>query len=153
MLVEVHVSSMKTRRCGSRSSCPSNQSSRRFRTSGRSCSLAWADFFERQSAPIEEGPQRRTAGPYAAFGQKPLQQFGDRQVRRFRDQSEQVFPMRIELRAARLTLLAGGAFAALARPANPTIAVASPTPKRAATWRADTPDNAASITRSRKSWL
>ena len=34
-----------------------------------------------------------------------------------------------------------------------TIAVASPTPKRAATCRADTPDNAASITRSRKSWL
>ena len=36
----VQVSSMKTRRSGSRSSSPSNQSSRRFRISGRSCSLA-----------------------------------------------------------------------------------------------------------------
>ena len=45
MFVEVQVSSMKTRRSESRSSWPSNQSSRRFRTSGRSCSLACAVFF------------------------------------------------------------------------------------------------------------
>ena len=45
ILVEAQVSSMKTRRSGSRSSWPSNQSSRRFRTSGRSCSLACAVFF------------------------------------------------------------------------------------------------------------
>ena len=45
MLVEAQVSSMKTSRSGSRSSWPSNQASRRFRTSGRSCSAAWAVFF------------------------------------------------------------------------------------------------------------
>jgi len=45
ILVEAQVSSMKTRRSGSRSSWPSNQASRRFRMSGRSCSAACAVFF------------------------------------------------------------------------------------------------------------
>src|SRR5215218_1625443 len=45
MLVEVHVSSINTSRAGSRSSWPSNHSSLRLRTSGRSCSDAWAVFF------------------------------------------------------------------------------------------------------------
>ena len=38
-------SSMKIRRCGSRSGLPLNQALRRASTSGRSCSAAWADFF------------------------------------------------------------------------------------------------------------
>ncbi len=45
ILVDVQVSSMNTSRAGSRSSWPSNQASRRVRTSGRSCSVAWAVFF------------------------------------------------------------------------------------------------------------
>jgi len=45
MLLAVQVSSMKTRRPGSRSTCLSNQSCRCFRTSGRSCSIAWPVFF------------------------------------------------------------------------------------------------------------
>ena len=45
MLVEAQVSSMKIKRSGSRSSWPSNQSSRCFATSGRLCSEACAVFF------------------------------------------------------------------------------------------------------------
>lgn len=45
ILVDKPVSSMKTSFAGSRSSWPSNQSRRRFRMSGRSCSSACADFF------------------------------------------------------------------------------------------------------------
>jgi hypothetical protein len=64
MLVAVQVSSMKTSRSGSRSSCPSNQSCLCFRTSGRSCSIAWPVFFcascrdEQRSG--EARPQRRS---------------------------------------------------------------------------------------------
>ena len=45
MLVDAQVSSMKMRRSGSSSVWPSNQSWRRFRMSGRSCSAACAVFF------------------------------------------------------------------------------------------------------------
>jgi hypothetical protein len=45
MLVEAHVSSMKTSRSGSSSGWPSNPSRRRLRTCGRSCSSACAVFF------------------------------------------------------------------------------------------------------------
>ena len=47
MLVVAQVSSMKTSRSGSRSSWLSNQSCRRFRTSGRSCSLRVRGLFLR----------------------------------------------------------------------------------------------------------
>jgi len=64
-LVAVHVSSMKTRRSGSRSSWPSNQARRRLRTSGQSCSIACPvpstslrrAFFACDPATIEEPPQ------------------------------------------------------------------------------------------------
>lgn len=45
MLVAVHVSSMNTKRSGSRSTWLSNQSWRCLRTSGRSCSMACPVFF------------------------------------------------------------------------------------------------------------
>ena len=45
ILVLSQVSSMKIRRSGSRSGCPSHQASRAAATSSRSCSAAWADFF------------------------------------------------------------------------------------------------------------
>ena len=45
MFVEAQVSSMNTRRVGSRSSCPANQSRRCLKTSERCCSSAGADFF------------------------------------------------------------------------------------------------------------
>ncbi len=45
ILVLAPISSMNTRRRGSRSSWPSNHASRRLRTSGRSCSAACPDYF------------------------------------------------------------------------------------------------------------
>ena len=119
MLVDVHVSSMKTRRSGSRSSWPSNQSSRRFRYPRDPARSHGRTFFERQPAAVEERPQRRPAGPQAPIHQKPFQQLADRQVWRFRDQPKQIVTVRIEFRAARLALLARPAFAVRERPAHP----------------------------------
>ena len=110
---------MKTRRCGSRSSCPSNQSSRRFRISARSCSLAWADFFECQSTAIQERPQRRPTGAHAMFSLELLQQFADRRIRCSCDQPEKIIAIWLELGTARLALLARRAFARRTGPANP----------------------------------
>jgi hypothetical protein len=49
---------------GSRSGCASNQASRRLATSGRSCSLACAVFFDGHGVAIKETPDRagREAG-------------------------------------------------------------------------------------------
>src|SRR6195952_4717211 len=58
ILVDAPVSSMKTRRSGSRSGCPSNQVWRRATTSGRSCSLACAVFFEGYVVTVEKTPDR-----------------------------------------------------------------------------------------------
>ena len=52
---------MKTSFSGSRSSWDSNQARRRFRISGRSCSVACADFFERDASSGEEARKRRDA--------------------------------------------------------------------------------------------
>jgi hypothetical protein len=58
ILVEAPVSSMKTKLSGSRSGCAWNQACRRATTSGRSCSLACAVFFNGHAVPIEEAPDR-----------------------------------------------------------------------------------------------
>src|SRR6476620_614587 len=79
MLVEAQVSSMNTSRAGSRSSCSSNQASRRFSTSGLSCSAACAVFFLRAVVPIEEAPQSAMADRHATLCQcRP--QFRERDV-------------------------------------------------------------------------
>jgi hypothetical protein len=57
-LVEAPVSSMKTSRVGSRSGCASNQASLRRATSGRSCSLACAVFFDGHGVAVKETPDR-----------------------------------------------------------------------------------------------
>lgn len=67
MLVEVQVSSMKTRRPGSRSSWLSNQSSRRFRTSGRSASPRARSLF---ALTLAEPPQRGDAHDGAGLRQQ-----------------------------------------------------------------------------------
>ena len=61
ILVEAPVSSLKISHSGSRSSWPSNQTSRASLTSGRSCSAACADFFDRDGAAMEEAPQAAVA--------------------------------------------------------------------------------------------
>jgi hypothetical protein len=62
-------SSMKTSLSGSGSRCPSNRSSRLFRTSGRSCSTAWPVFFPRHGAAPKEAPERRGRGRDATVEQ------------------------------------------------------------------------------------
>jgi hypothetical protein len=73
MFVKHQVSSMNTRRDGSRSSWPSNHASRRFRTSGRLCSLACAVFFERDPATVEKPPERRNRDRDAHLRQQGAQ--------------------------------------------------------------------------------
>ncbi len=73
MLVLAQVSSRKTKRSGSRSSWPSNQSSRRFRISGRSCSVACAVFFARDAVTAEVAPERCHAGERPLTRQALLQ--------------------------------------------------------------------------------
>src|SRR5918994_5814679 len=73
MLVDAQVSSMNTRRSGSRSSWSSNQASRRFRTSGRSCSEACAVFFARDLVTAAEAPERGHADRRALAGKFRLQ--------------------------------------------------------------------------------
>lgn len=62
IFVEAAVSSMKISPSGSRSSWPSNQATRRRRTSGRCRYEACAVFFfKRDAAPVEEQPDRQGA--------------------------------------------------------------------------------------------
>ena len=60
ILVEAHVSSIKTSRSGSRSGWLSNQAWRRFTMSGRSRSVAWAVFF---CTSGRSGRETSTASP------------------------------------------------------------------------------------------
>src|SRR6185503_12431731 len=74
IFVEAPVSSMKTRRRGSRSGCAARQACLRAATSGRSCSLACAVFFEGLRVAIEEAPDRTPRKPLIVL---PLQVGGD----------------------------------------------------------------------------
>ena len=73
MLVDAQVSSMNTRRSGSRSSWLSNPAWRRFKTSGRSCSLARAVFFGRDSVIGEEAANRAVADNNALLAERVAQ--------------------------------------------------------------------------------
>jgi hypothetical protein len=144
---------MKISRSGSNSSWFSNHASRRSRMSGRSCSAAWADFFECQAAAVENGPDRAHARGDAALLREALLHLDKADVRGCFDEAEQEGAMGIKLqrrgwpcgRAVRSPLCR-------ARPTQP-MAVAIPTLTCTAARRAGRPASAASITRSRKSWL
>lgn len=129
MLVDAQVSSMNTRRSGSRSSWASNQSQRRFRMSGRFCSAAYAVFFKGQAAPVEEGPKRRPSRRHITLRGKLVEHLADGHIRRGLDKPENVITVRIELGAARLSLTASCSIAGLARPANPADRRRQPDPK------------------------
>lgn len=152
MLVEAQVSSMKIRRAGSSSGWPSNHSSRLLATSGRSCSLACAVFFECQAAAVEEGPDRADAGARAALGCQPLADLCDGDVVLPRDPGEDRLAMGVELRPPRLPARPGCAEPVSRARRTQTMAVAMPTPNRAAAERAESVSfTTASITRSRRS--
>ena len=129
MLVAAPVSSMKTSLLGLSSSWASNQSSRRFRMSGRFCSAAYADFFERQAAAVEKGPQRRPARLDTSFRDKLLKHLADGRVRRRLNETENVISMRVKLGVARLPLTARCAIPGLARLSDPSDRRRQPNPK------------------------
>lgn len=110
---------MKTSLAGSRSSWPSNQASRRFRTSGRSCSSACADFFERPAAQSQPVAQRAAADAHESFRQEPLDHLVQRDVSALFDHPDNEVGMRVEPRAAPPSL---GSWCGLAQPgsADPT---------------------------------
>ena len=119
MLVDAPVSSMKISRSGSNSSWFSNHASRRSRMSGRSCSAAWADFFECQAAAVENGPDRAHARGDAALPREALLHLDKGDVRGCFDEAEQEGAMRIQLGAPRLSLSACRSLPALPSPPNP----------------------------------
>jgi hypothetical protein len=93
ILVDAPVSSMKTRRCGSSSACVARQACLCTATSGRSCSLACAVFFERHGVAIEEPPNRACCEPLAV---PPLQMAGNlkqRDVVRLGEEPEDLLGM------------------------------------------------------------
>jgi hypothetical protein len=96
-LVEALVSSMNTRRSGSRSSWPSNQTSRAAATSGRSCSAAWAVFFDCDRPCLEEAPERSDASRNAAFLSQASLHFLQADVAGRLDQLQEEVCMSIEL--------------------------------------------------------
>jgi hypothetical protein len=87
--------------------------------SGRSHSAACADFFERQAAAVEEGPDGAHARLDAALRDKPLLHLYDRHVRCLPDQTEQEVALRVKLGASWLALTARRSLTARAYPAHP----------------------------------
>jgi hypothetical protein len=76
---------MNTSRSRLNSGCWARQAPRAAATSGRSCSAAWAVFFSRQPASLEETADRRRADR-DAVGRQPGLQLGDGDVGRRRQQ-------------------------------------------------------------------
>jgi len=103
MLVDAQVSSIKTSLSGSRSSCPSNHSSRRFRTSGRSCSVHGRSFFACDSVATEEAPQRRDADAHVTLREHDPQ-LRERRIRllfdRFQDKRGMILDLGLTAVAA-----------------------------------------------------
>src|SRR4051794_22049986 len=119
MLVVAKLSSTNTSRSGSRSSCPSNQSSRSSRTSGRFCSAAYADFFLKvrswrsRKVQIVPMPARTPRSSKASL------QFLERAVGFGLDRRQQEVAMRVELGAGPASLTACRALAAVAQTLAP----------------------------------
>jgi hypothetical protein len=80
--------------------------------SGRSRSAACADFFERQTAAVEEAPDGAHTRFRAALRGKPPLHLYDGHVRRVFDQSEQEVALRIKLAAPPRSLTARRSLAA-----------------------------------------
>jgi hypothetical protein len=152
MLVAVQVSSMKTSRAGSSSGWLSNHAWRAALTSGRSCSVAWAVFFVGEIARVEETPQRAKPHRQASLIAQPGAHLLQGHVVLLVDQAAQEGFMAVELRGARAALRAGGDRAGRLDRSHPADGGGDPDVEargRLTAWVAA----AASITRSRRSWL
>lgn len=80
---------MKTRRSGSTKGWAARQTRRRAATSGRSCSLALSDFFERQAEPVDGRPHRAAAQPDTVLDLQPPLHRRQRHVRMHPDMRSQ----------------------------------------------------------------
>jgi hypothetical protein len=151
MFVVAQVSSMKTRRSGSRPSWFSNHASRCFKISGRSRSLACAVFFPRNVVTVEEAPQRSDAEAMPALG-KLCGKFLERDVAALLDERRDQTEMRVDARRPTVPPrgLAAGLPISFSR-AHQRTALAAETPKRSAACRRDMPAATAETTRSRRS--
>ena len=99
--------SMKASFDGSRSSWPSNQSWRRFRTSGRSCSSACADFFERPAPSAQPNTQPAAADDDTSILTQPGDHLVQGDVLARLDHRHDKRFMGVQPRAAWLTLPTG----------------------------------------------
>src|SRR4030095_13053460 len=98
---------MKTRRCGSSSACVARQACLRAATSGRSCSLACAVFFERHGVAIEEAPNHALCKSLAVPTLQMAGNLRQRDVARRGDQPEDLLGMGLDpIRALVATLRA-----------------------------------------------
>ncbi len=87
--------------------------------SGRSCSAACADFFERQAAAVQKGPDRAHAYLDVALRREARLHFDKGDIRGRFDEPEKEIAMGIKLRAPWLSLSVGGALAPVPRPTDP----------------------------------
>ncbi len=104
IFVEAPVSSMNTRRSGSRSGWASNQAWRRAATPGRSCSLACAVFFEGEIVAVQEAPDRAAGKQGPVIALEHVRQLGQRDVLlrldgRQDDVAKRLDPMRAHIAA------------------------------------------------------
>ena len=86
-------------------------------------------IFKCQATVIEEGPKRRPSRIHITLRGELVENLADGHVRRGLDQPENVITVRIELRAARLSLTASCSIAGLAHPVNPADRRRQPDPK------------------------
>src|SRR6266850_2693222 len=98
ILVQVPVSSMKTKRAGSRDACSASQSARAWATSGRSCSAACTVFFKPVVLTLEEAPDRAIAHLHAPMLQLTPKLF-QRQIRLRSDPRQKPFPFIVQPRS------------------------------------------------------
>src|SRR3954468_12382109 len=103
--------------------------------SGRSCSSACADFFERQAGSVEEDPDRTHAGPQAPLRREALLHLEEGDVIFRLDEAQQKGAMGIKLRALRLACGRAVRSPVSRARRTQTMAVAIPIPNRAAAWR------------------
>src|SRR3954470_8952587 len=143
---------MKTRRRGSSSACVARQACLRTATSGRSCSLACAVFFERHGVAIEEAPNHALCKPLAVPTLQMAGNLRQRDVASRSDQPQHLLSMGLDPIGALVATCGRGALLPVSRQRRTHFtAVDAAIPNRSAAARRLMPPATASISRSRRS--
>ncbi len=152
IFVEAPVSSMNTRSSGSRSGCASNQACRRAATSGRSCSLARAVFFEGEIMAIEKTPDRAGRERGAVLAMEQRGDLDQRDVHLGFDRRQDHVAIRLDVVRPQVAALRQGRRTPLGTPGtHPPDGTRHRMPKRAAAALQDMPSSTTAITRERRS--